>query len=662
MFIVSGLFAVEVYNQPFTSDLGDMNAVNILGAQVWFWQSYDSGCATMSGYSGGQVANHDWLITPVIDLTGYTDTELNFREAINYENVSVDANESIWASTDYSGSGDPQVANWTQVTVTGRSSGSSWTFVDVNTADISAYDGVSTVYIAFRYLSSDTNAATWEIGEVVVSATGSSPEITVDPTTLSGFSYIEGSGPSAEQTFDVSGTNLTADISITAPTNYEISETTGSGFTSPITLTQTGGTVASTTIYVRLKAGLAIGTYNDEDITASSTDATDKTVTCSGSVNSGSLPKLLISKVADPSDVYQARFVQLYNGTGSAIDFDSDTWYLCRQANGSPTSWGDTQLTGTIAVGGIFNVAYNQSYFNTAWGFDPNQVSGSISGNGDDGYFLYHNGDHSSGTLVDAYGVIDQDGSGEPWEYLDSKAVRKAGTTDPNPTWTASEWDITPATTAQIDPSTTTLPVELSSFTALFANEFVTIQWATASETDVIGFNIYRANENNLDNAERVNVSMIPGHGTTTEPNEYSFVDVSADAYFTTYYYWLESVNYGGTTDVYGSIQYDPVDVDGDGQLNTIVHSFLNDIYPNPVQVGENITFNFMIGGLEGTLRPVSLNIYDIKGKLVQEVINEDMIVNDYTRTWRVNDLANGVYFYQLKTENYQETKKLLIQ
>ncbi len=212
------------------------------------------------------------------------------------------------------------------------------------------------------------------------------------------------------------------------------------------------------------------------------------------------------------------------------------------------------------------------------------------------------------------------------------------------------------------DAGDATLPVELSSFTALFANEFVTIQWATASETDVIGFNIYRAHEDNYEDADKVNFELIPGHGTTTQPQDYSFTDETADAYFTTYYYWLEAVNYGGTTDIYGSIQYDPVDVDGDGQLNTIVHSFMDDVFPNPVQVGENITFNFMIGGLEGTMRPVSLNIYDIKGKLVQEVINEDMMVNDYTETWRVNDIANGVYFYQLKTKNYQETKKLLIQ
>jgi len=208
-----------------------------------------------------------------------------------------------------------------------------------------------------------------------------------------------------------------------------------------------------------------------------------------------------------------------------------------------------------------------------------------------------------------------------------------------------------------------TLPVELSSFTALFANEFVTIQWATASETDVHGFNIYRAREDNFEDADKVNMSLIPGHGTTTQPKDYSFTDETADAYFTTYYYWLEVVNYGGTTDIYGSIQYDPVDVDGDGQLNTIVRSMIDDVFPNPVQVGENITFNFMIGGLEGTMRPVSLNIYNIKGELVKEVINEEMMVDDdYTETWRVNDMANGVYFYQLKTENYQETKKLLIQ
>jgi len=112
------------------------------------------------------------------------------------------------------------------------------------------------------------------------------PAITVTPTSLSGFSYIFDSGPSAEQSFTISGSNLTNSISIAPPTNYEISTNTGGSFsaTSPVTLNHSGGTVASTTIYVRLKAGLAVNAYNSEVITASSTGADSKTVTCSGNV------------------------------------------------------------------------------------------------------------------------------------------------------------------------------------------------------------------------------------------------------------------------------------------------------------------------------------------------------------------------------------------
>ena len=86
-------------------------------------------------------------------------------------------------------------------------------------------------------------------------------------------------------TFLVSGKNLTTDISFTAPANYEISTSSGTGFASSLNLSQTGGTVATTTIYVRLKVGLDLGSYNLENIIANSTGADSKTVSCSGSVN-----------------------------------------------------------------------------------------------------------------------------------------------------------------------------------------------------------------------------------------------------------------------------------------------------------------------------------------------------------------------------------------
>ncbi len=121
----------------------------------------------------------------------------------------------------------------------------------------------------------------------VATITVNIPTITSSVSSLTGFSYLYNYGPSTEQSFTVEGTNLTSNISLTAPSNYEFSLTSGSGFQStPITLTQSGGTVATTNIYVRLKSGLAAGDYNSANITVSSTNATSLNITCSGTVTS----------------------------------------------------------------------------------------------------------------------------------------------------------------------------------------------------------------------------------------------------------------------------------------------------------------------------------------------------------------------------------------
>lgn len=111
------------------------------------------------------------------------------------------------------------------------------------------------------------------------------PVIMVSPTVLSGFVYTEGFGPSGVQSFTVSGIDLVDDIVITAPTNYEISLSNAPfASASPITLTQSGGIVNSTTVYVRLAAGLSVGGYNGENIASTSTGATTQNVICSGDV------------------------------------------------------------------------------------------------------------------------------------------------------------------------------------------------------------------------------------------------------------------------------------------------------------------------------------------------------------------------------------------
>ncbi len=115
------------------------------------------------------------------------------------------------------------------------------------------------------------------------------PTITVTGT-LTAFSACAGS-TSAQQSFTVSGSNLTAAITVTAPDGFEVSDGESS-FGSSVTLTQISGSVATTPIYVRMK-NTATGTPSG-DVTVASTDATTKTVAVSGRVNA--LPLASIGK------------------------------------------------------------------------------------------------------------------------------------------------------------------------------------------------------------------------------------------------------------------------------------------------------------------------------------------------------------------------------
>ena len=114
---------------------------------------------------------------------------------------------------------------------------------------------------------------------------GSDPTISVNPTSLSSFTYVQGNGPSATKIVSVSGSNLTENISLSlgASSNYEMCLTANGTYTNSLTLTPTTGTVSATNVYVRLKSGLTAGDKNGT-ITLTSTDATNATVSLTGSV------------------------------------------------------------------------------------------------------------------------------------------------------------------------------------------------------------------------------------------------------------------------------------------------------------------------------------------------------------------------------------------
>ncbi len=113
--------------------------------------------------------------------------------------------------------------------------------------------------------------------------------INITGASLINFNYNLGTGPSTSQYFTLNTVVLRAEVGIKAPAHYEIS-LDNSTFTDSLTVGGKGNDLSNQQIYVRLKSGLTIGTY-DESVKLTSLNAVTKFVTCSGSVTS-SLPAL----------------------------------------------------------------------------------------------------------------------------------------------------------------------------------------------------------------------------------------------------------------------------------------------------------------------------------------------------------------------------------
>ncbi len=77
--------------------------------------------------------------------------------------------------------------------------------------------------------------------------------------------------------------------------------------------------------------------------------------------------------------------------------------------------------------------------------------------------------------------------------------------------------------------------------------------------------------------------------------------------------------------------------------------------YPNPFNPSTNI--NFTLPNTEF----VTLKIYDILGKEVKTIVNEELSAGNYTKIWDANNLSSGVYFYKLTAGKFTETKKMML-
>ncbi|GIK60854.1 MAG: hypothetical protein DAHOPDDO_02519 [Ignavibacteriaceae bacterium] len=81
----------------------------------------------------------------------------------------------------------------------------------------------------------------------------------------------------------------------------------------------------------------------------------------------------------------------------------------------------------------------------------------------------------------------------------------------------------------------------------------------------------------------------------------------------------------------------------------------LFDNYPNPFNPTTQIKYSVKENGL------VTLKVYDVLGKEVAVLVNEDKLVGEYTVTFEAENLSSGIYFYTLVAKEFQQTKKMIL-
>jgi hypothetical protein len=189
------------------------------------------------------------------------------------------------------------------------------------------------------------------------------------------------------------------------------------------------------------------------------------------------------------------------------------------------------------------------------------------------------------------------------------------------------------------------IPVELTSFTCTAENKNVMLVWSTATELNNRGFEIQRRNLNLDDNNQWMTLGFVEGNGTTSQMNNYFYSDMN----LTTgkYSYRLMQIDYNGMTTESNEIEV----IISDQPEKFVLHQN----YPNPFNPETEIKFEIPEPGL------VNLKVFDILGKEITTLVNEELASGIYETNFDGSNLSSGTYFLTLRTKNHSSIVKMTL-
>lgn len=266
---------------------GGFSQFNILGAQVWGCTAFGrdatnppSGSAPnglqMNGFGNGiDNSNQDWLISPSFDLTTTSFPLLSFWSRTAFAGATL----QLKVSTDYSGTGDPNGATWTDLNGKFPSPVSDvWTLSE--NINLSNYKTANT-YFAFVYSSTTEDGARWTLDDITVTNSLTAPpaSITISTTDIQ-YTFVA-NGSTLDKTFTFTGNDLTGDITLSSSGAFLLSKD-GTSFSAALTYTLAEANNILKTVYVRFVPTAANLNFNGS-ITINTQGVTTSTINLNGS-------------------------------------------------------------------------------------------------------------------------------------------------------------------------------------------------------------------------------------------------------------------------------------------------------------------------------------------------------------------------------------------
>jgi Tol biopolymer transport system component len=204
----------------------------------------------------------------------------------------------------------------------------------------------------------------------------------------------------------------------------------------------------------------------------------------------------------------------------------------------------------------------------------------------------------------------------------------------------------------------TSLPVQLSSFSAASTAKGVTLNWRTETEVNNVGFNVYRSTTREGNYAK---IGFVDGHGSTAFSHDYSFDDRTAEA-DQTYFYLIESIDVEGNKERSDTIS---IIFNPPAQRPMPTRFALHQNFPNPFNPETWIPFQLPRDA------DVTIEIYNLNGQIVRTLLLGKVPAGYYDersnaafwdgRSDSGEKVASGVYFYRLKAGDYSAVKRMVV-